>query len=114
MMIIGENLEIMIASHNQESVERTVALMQDLGVLNRQGVYFGTLLGMSDNLAFGLGAAGYLPYKYVPYGKVEEVMPYLIRRAQENSSALGGAQKEMEMIQSELWRRAKSAVRMTN
>lgn len=108
----GEDLEIMIASHNQESVEKTVMLMNQMGVQNRQGVYFGTLLGMSDNLAFGLGSAGYLPYKYVPYGKIEEVMPYLIRRAQENSSALGGAQKEMDMIKSELWRRAKSTINM--
>ena len=46
------------------------------------GVYFGQLLGMADNLTYGLGKAGYKAYKYVPYGPVHEVMPYLIRRAQ--------------------------------
>ncbi len=63
------------------------------------------LLGMSDHLSFSLGAAGYQAYKYVPYGKVEEVMPYLIRRAQENADALSGAKKELDLIRSELWRR---------
>ena len=55
------------------------------------GVYFGTLLGMADHLAFTLGPAGYNPYKMVPYGPVQAVTKYLLRRAQENSSVLGGA-----------------------
>ena len=60
---------------------------------------------MSDHLTFSLGNAGFLAYKYVPYGKIDEVMPYLIRRAQENSDALGGAKHELQMIKSEIKRR---------
>lgn len=60
---------------------------------------------MSDSITFTLGNAGYKAYKYVPYGKVQEVMPYLIRRAQENSDALGGAKEELQMMTTELKRR---------
>jgi proline dehydrogenase len=60
---------------------------------------------MSDHITFTLGHAGFKAYKYVPYGKVGEVMPYLIRRAQENSDALGGAKQEIKMINSEIRRR---------
>ena len=60
---------------------------------------------MSDNISFSLGHAGYKAYKYVPYGKVHEVMPYLIRRAQENSDALSGAKEELRMMRAELKRR---------
>lgn len=101
----GSNLEIMIASHNQRSVELAIETMDKLKLPPSSGVYFGQLLGMSDHISFSLGKAGYKAYKYVPYGKVEEVMPYLLRRAQENSDALGGARKELKMVQSELSRR---------
>ena len=60
---------------------------------------------MSDNMTFTLGNAGYKAYKYVPYGKVHEVMPYLIRRAQENSDALSGSKDELKMMTKELTRR---------
>lgn len=56
-------------------------------------------------MTFTLGNAGYKAYKYVPYGKVHEVMPYLIRRAQENSDALSGAKEELVMMTAELKRR---------
>ena len=74
-------------------------------------VYFGQLLGMSDHLTYLLGAQGFKAYKYVPYGKVGEVMPYLIRRAKENSTVLGGpADKEISLIWQELWRRCRSTM----
>ncbi len=60
---------------------------------------------MSDNITFTLGHAGYRAYKYVPYGIIEEVMPYLIRRAQENNDALSGSKFEMKLIAQELKRR---------
>lgn len=101
----GSSLEIMIASHNQKSVELAIDTMRKLQLPPSSSVYFGQLLGMSDHISFSLGKAGYKAYKYVPYGKVEEVMPYLLRRAQENSDALGGAKKELKMVQSELARR---------
>ena len=62
-------------------------------------------VGMADHLTFTLGAAGYGAYKYVPYGPEHEVMPYLVRRAQENSSMLSGAGVERSLILSELRRR---------
>jgi proline dehydrogenase len=64
---------------------------------------------MSDNITFTLGNAGYRAYKYVPYGIIEEVMPYLIRRAQENADALSGAKHELKMISQEIKRRVFSS-----
>lgn len=97
--------EVMVASHNQKSVEKTVAGMAALDLNPRSGVYFGQLLGMSDHLTFILGANGYGAYKYVPFGQVDEVMPYLVRRAQENSDILGGVGVETSMLRTELKRR---------
>lgn len=90
---------VMIASHNQTSVERAIELMQTYGIKPEdEKVYFGQLLGMADHLTFTLGAHGYKAYKYVPYGPIKEVMPYLIRRAQENNDIMGGVGKEYEML----------------
>lgn len=71
------------------------------------GIFFGTLLGMADHIAFTQGAAGYRAYKMVPYGPVDKVMPYLVRRAQENSDVLGGCAKQVSMMQTELLRRCR-------
>jgi proline dehydrogenase len=101
----GHEIEIMIASHNQQSVELAVKTMNEHKLSPSVGVYFGQLLGMSDHLTFNLGDKGFKAYKYVPYGKVHEVMPYLIRRAQENSDALSGAAKELKMTNKEILRR---------
>lgn len=100
--------ELMVASHNQASVESAVRLMTQLGIDPADGgVYFGQLLGMADNLTYQLGQHGYKAFKYVPYGPVQQVMPYLIRRAQENSSIMGqGVKKELAVLRRELWRRA--------
>eukprot|EP00051_Salpingoeca_urceolata_P031208 m.10754 g.10754 ORF g.10754 m.10754 type:complete len:587 (+) comp3855_c0_seq2:365-2125(+) len=97
------NSEVLFATHNQLSIEKVTALMKSLG-LDRQtgGVYFGQLLGMADHLTFTLGQSNYKAYKYVPYGQVHEVVPYLIRRAQENGDMLGGTAKERAMIGTEL------------
>jgi len=98
--------EIVVASHSRISIERTVQKMEEFGT-NRDHVYFGQLLGMADHLTFTLGANGYKAYKYVPYGPIGEVMPYLIRRTQENSAILGsaGVQEERRMVRTELLRR---------
>merc|ERR1719499_2356906 len=98
--------EIVIASHNRGSIEFTVQRMAELG--RQPGrVYFGQLLGMADHLTFTLAGQGYKAYKYVPYGPIDEVVPYLIRRTQENSAILGspGVQEERGMVQKELRRR---------
>merc|ERR1711974_558847 len=67
---------------------------------DQKRVYFGQLLGMADHLTFTLARHGYKAYKYVPYGPIDEVVPYLIRRTQENSAILGspGVQEERAMI----------------
>ena len=94
---------VVVASHNQTSCERAIQRMSEHGIAPGDGVvYFGQLLGMADNLTFNLGAQGYSAYKYVPYGPVQEVMPYLIRRAQENSDVLSGAAQESAMMRTEL------------
>jgi len=81
----------------------------------KKRVYFGQLLGMSDHLTFLLGGGGWQAYKYVPFGPVHEVMPYLLRRAQENSALLGAAQgAEVGMLRGELRRRLLAAVGFTH
>ncbi len=72
---------------------------------NDPRVWFAQLLGMSDNISFNLAKAGYNVVKYVPYGPVELVMPYLIRRASENTSVAGQSSRELTMIRKELMRR---------
>lgn len=99
-------IELMLATHNQESIEKAIVSMNKYGI-DRQAstVCFGQLLGMADNLSFNLGKHGYRAFKYVPYGPIKMVMPYLIRRANENSALAGGTTKELGMIHSELKRR---------
>jgi len=102
----GPGLEMMIATHNKESIEKAVKLMDDLGLApNDTSVHFAQLFGMSDNLTFTLGHHDYNSFKYLPYGKVEEVVPYLLRRAQENSDVLGNAGSELGLLQDELKKR---------
>jgi proline dehydrogenase len=97
---------VLVASHNQRSVERAIRVMERSGLEpGGRGVYFGQLLGMSDHLSFVLGQNGYKAYKYVPFGPVHEVLPYLVRRAQENSDIMQGVGTEMKMLRAELKRR---------
>ena len=110
--MVGEGREkanVLIASHNQDSIERVVRTMHQEGLgAEDSSIYFGQLLGMSDHLTFCLGQAGYKAYKYVPYGPVNEVMPYLIRRVQENSSLVSDTSQQRTMLRSELLRRLRS------
>ena len=101
----GEKVEVMIASHNQQSIEMTLQKADQRGLQPSAPIYFGQLLGMADHLTYSLGGAGYRAYKYVPYGKIHEVMPYLIRRAQENSDMMGGVSVELNMLKKEIFRR---------
>jgi proline dehydrogenase len=70
-------------------------------------IYFSQLLGMSDHISYNLAAQGYCVAKYVPYGPVREVLPYLIRRAQENTSVKGQTGRELSLIIREKERRSK-------
>lgn len=98
---------IVCGTHNEESCRRLASLMEEKEIAkNHPHVYFAQLLGMSDNLSFNLADAGYNVAKYVPYGPVEAVMPYLFRRAQENTSVAGQTGRELKLIQKEKARRA--------
>ncbi|GJJ73730.1 proline dehydrogenase [Entomortierella parvispora] len=94
---------LFVASHNKDSVMRTCERMQDLGLSPQSGlVMFGQLMGMCDQISYTLGQHGYGIYKYVPYGPIHHVIPYLIRRAQENASVLGGVTVERNLLWAEL------------
>lgn len=99
------------ATHNTASNTLQARLMRERGLpANHPHLNFCQLYGMSDNLTFNLAAAGFNAMKYVPYGKVTDVIPYLIRRAQENSSVSGDAGREYGMLRAE-YRRRQKAVR---
>jgi len=96
-----------VGTHNEASVKAVAEGMRSLGLqADDQRIYFSQLYGMSDHLSFNLAEAGYRVVKYLPYGPVEDVMPYLIRRAEENSSVEGQTGRELQLIRSELKRRA--------
>jgi proline dehydrogenase len=101
-----ESTAICVATHNEESNQLAIALMQKNEIApNHPHVHFSQLLGMSDNITFNLAAAGYNASKYMPYGPVKEVIPYLIRRAQENTSVAGQMGRELQLLQEEVKRR---------
>jgi proline dehydrogenase len=78
---------------------------------NDERVYFAQLLGMSDNISFKLASLGFNVAKYVPYGPVEKVLPYLFRRADENTSIAGQSSREYLLVKKELKRRKNAAKR---
>ncbi len=99
-------ITLVCGSHNEYSNQYLTMLMtqHDLQPGDRR-VWFAQLMGMSDNISFNLAKAGYNVAKYVPYGPVEAVMPYLLRRAAENTSVSGQSSRELSMIRRELKRR---------
>ena len=73
--------------------------------INDQRIWFGQLYGMSDNISYNLAAHGYNVAKYLPFGPVRDVMPYLIRRAEENTSVAGQTSRELNLLKTERERR---------
>ncbi len=102
----NEKIAVCIGTHNEESVKYAVSYMELKNIpKDNQNVYFAQLYGMSDNISYNLAAEGFNVSKYVPYGPVKLVLPYLIRRAEENTSVAGQTGRELELIQKEIHRR---------
>ncbi|MBU6158748.1 MAG: proline dehydrogenase family protein [Bacteroidetes bacterium] len=101
-----QDMEVVLATHNEESCLRAVRRLQSIGE-NRSRImfHFSQLFGMSDHITFNLSKEGFSASKYVPYGPVREVIPYLMRRAKENTSVGGQSSRELELIKKELNRR---------
>ncbi|MBK7553377.1 MAG: proline dehydrogenase family protein [Flavobacteriales bacterium] len=101
-----DRISVVVGTHNEDSTLLMAKLMGERNIArNDDRICFAQLLGMSDNLSFNMAAAGYRVAKYVPYGPVREVMPYLLRRAAENTSARGQSGRELTLIALERKRR---------
>jgi proline dehydrogenase len=102
-----DKVSICAGTHNELSSLLLAQLIEENGLSKKDArIYFAQLLGMSDHISYNLSHAGYNVAKYVPYGPVKAVLPYLSRRAQENSSVKGQVGRELNLIQIELKRRA--------
>jgi proline dehydrogenase len=94
-------------THNEDSSQLLADILQEAGLpKNDPRFWFAQLFGMSDHISFNLAAEGYHVAKYLPYGPVKSVLPYLSRRAQENTSVKGQMGRELKLVQQELKRRA--------
>ncbi|MDE0558936.1 proline dehydrogenase family protein [Algoriphagus sp. NF] len=103
---VENGIYLVCASHNEKSNLELTELMDEFGLDPQDSrVFFSQLYGMSDNISFNLAKAGYNVVKYVPYGPVEKVMPYLTRRAAENTSIAGQSSREFELVKREMKRR---------
>lgn len=101
-----DKLSLFIGTHNEHSCLLAAKYMEDHKIPhNTDRVYFSQLYGMSDNISFNLADAGYNVAKYLPYGPVRDVIPYLMRRAQENTSVKGQTGRELSLINQEIKRR---------
>lgn len=101
-----DNVAICVATHNEDSTLLATQLMQQKNLpKNHAHIHFSQLLGMSDHVSFNLAANGYNASKYMPYGPVKDVIPYLIRRAQENTSVAGQMGRELKLLKDEVRRR---------
>lgn len=99
-------LSLFAGTHNEDSSYLVMQLMQQNSVpTNSDNVWFGQLYGMSDHISYNLSEAGYNVAKYLPFGPVKDVMPYLIRRAEENTSVAGQTTRELNLLKEERKRR---------
>jgi len=101
-----DTIHLFIGTHNEESTYLALELMKAYNIPNDDNrVWFGQLYGMSDHISFNLAEHGYNVAKYLPFGPVKDVMPYLIRRAEENTSVAGQTSRELNLIKKEKQRR---------
>ena len=101
-----DNVEICVGTHNEYSCKLMAGLMAERGIApNHPHIYFSQLYGMSDHISYKLAHAGYNVTKYLPYGPVASTLPYLARRAEENTAIAGQMSKELEIIIQERQRR---------
>ncbi|MFT3827952.1 MAG: proline dehydrogenase family protein [Chitinophagaceae bacterium] len=101
-----DRIATIVASHNENSNLQAARLLQEKQVPpHHQHIHFSQLYGMSDNITFNLAKAGFSVSKYLPFGPIEDVIPYLMRRAQENSSVSGQTGRELALIRKEIERR---------
>jgi proline dehydrogenase len=112
MQLCFNHLDIVtvcVASQSEESNLLAISLIDEMNIArNHPNILFAQLLGMGDNITFNMAKAGFNACKYLPYGPVKEVIPYLIRRAQENTSVQGQMGRELKLIITELARRKKA------
>lgn len=101
-----DRISVVAGTHNEKSTQKLVGLMYEKRRLpSDHHIHFSQLYGMSDNLSYVLAKNGYNVSKYVPYGPVEDAIPYLVRRAEENTAVTGQVSRELELITTELKRR---------
>jgi len=101
-----DRIAVIVASHNEYSNLLATRLLGEKNLpLNHRHVHFSQLYGMSDNITFNLAHAGCSVSKYLPFGPIKDVIPYLMRRAQENTSVRGQTGRELGLIKKELQRR---------
>jgi proline dehydrogenase len=101
-----DKMAIFAGTHNELSTYTLMDLMAKNGIQSDdERIWFGQLYGMSDNISYNLASNGYNISKYLPFGPVKDVMPYLIRRAEENTSVAGQTSRELSMIKAERQRR---------
>jgi proline dehydrogenase len=104
-----DRIAVIVASHNEYSNLYTTQLMEKKGLaLNHPHVHLSQLYGMSDHITFNLAKTGFSVSKYLPFGPIKDVIPYLMRRAEENSSVAGQTGRELGLIEKEMNRRKKS------
>jgi len=103
-----DQIAFVAGTHNEDSCRLLADLLNKKNIDHQNPhVYFSQLLGMSDNLSFNLADARYNVAKYVPYGPIKAVLPYLFRRAQENTAIAGQMSRELSLIVKEVKRRSK-------
>lgn len=106
MMKHIDKMAIFAGTHNEESSYKLMEMLKANNIeIKDQRIWFGQLYGMSDNISYNLASHGYNVAKYLPFGPVRDVMPYLIRRAEENTSVAGQTSRELNLLKAERDRR---------